>query len=529
MYAPICLEDYDHPLPVCKNVCQMARDGCAPIMRQYQFAWPDKFECDDLPEQGDPDRLCMHFLNASGDNTQKSTPALPTITAGGNVPGGQPRPAPPSGGCKCGCNKPLVSIPPSSKSWYNRGISAGDQPNCGVPCYDPYFDASKKTFAKFWIALWAGLCCASTFMTVTTFLIDMTRFKYPERPIIFLALCYFFVSLGYIIRLIAGHEAVACEKDLQIVRYGTTGPALCTIVFLLIYFFSMASSIWWVILSFTWFLAAGMKWGQEAIASYAQYFHLAAWLIPSVKTIAVLALSSVDGDPVSGICYVGNQNLDESAGVRAGPAHGLPHHRDVIPPGRIRVPHPDPESHQAGRDQDGQTGEVDAENRHLLSAVHGPSHHRGRVLLLRAAAPSCLGEGAGLPGLHAGLSAGLYCIHVEVLYVPSGGSNVRSLGLDRVNKGVLSRKGVFHGRSPKVPRSPPFVVYVAYPLQGSTQLTSQSSTSLLFLKPWDGREVPVPANLPFMCFLATKARLGKTDLFAHTLIAAKNGNGVFGE
>ncbi|XP_078701261.1 frizzled-8-like [Branchiostoma floridae x Branchiostoma belcheri] len=320
MYAPICLEDYDHPLPVCKNVCQMAKDGCAPIMSQYQFAWPERFECDDLPEQGDPDRLCMHFLNASGDNTQKSTPALPTITAGSNgVPGGQPRPAPPSGGCKCGCNNPLVSIPPSSKSWYNRGISAGDQPNCGVPCYDPYFDRSKKTFAKFWIALWAGLCCASTFMTVTTFLIDMTRFKYPERPIIFLALCYFFVSLGYIIRLIAGHEAVACEKDLQIVRYGTTGPALCTIVFLLIYFFSMASSIWWVILSFTWFLAAGMKWGQEAIASYAQYFHLAAWLIPSVKTIAVLAMSSVDGDPVSGICYVGNQNLDNLRGFVLAP------------------------------------------------------------------------------------------------------------------------------------------------------------------------------------------------------------------
>ncbi|NXG80217.1 FZD8 protein, partial [Baryphthengus martii] len=49
----------------------------------------------------------------------------------------------------------------------------------------------------------------------------------------------------------------------------------------------------WVILSLTWFLAAGMKWGNEAIAGYAQYFHLAAWLLPSVKSIAVLALSFV--------------------------------------------------------------------------------------------------------------------------------------------------------------------------------------------------------------------------------------------
>lgn len=125
------------------------------------------------------------------------------------------------------------------------------------------------------------------------------------------------VSIGYVIRLIVGHEGVACESGA--VRYETTGPAVCTVVFLLIYFFGMASSIWWVILSFTWFLAAGLKWGQEAIASYSQYFHLAAWLIPSVKSIAVLAMSSVDGDPIVGICYVGNQSLDNLRGFVLAP------------------------------------------------------------------------------------------------------------------------------------------------------------------------------------------------------------------
>ncbi|NXC38675.1 FZD8 protein, partial [Penelope pileata] len=62
-----------------------------------------------------------------------------------------------------------------------------------------------------------------------------------------------------------------------------------------------------------------MKWGHEAIAGYAQYFHLAAWLLPSVKSIAVLALSSVDGDPVAGICYVGNQSLENLRGFVLAP------------------------------------------------------------------------------------------------------------------------------------------------------------------------------------------------------------------
>jgi frizzled protein 5/8 len=95
-----------------------------------------------------------------------------------------------------------------------------------------------------WIALWSGLCFVSTLMTLTTFLIDTERFKYPERPIVFLSACYFMVSIGYLVRVILGHEEVACEGSM--IRYSSTGPVACTMVFLLVYFFGMASSIWWV-------------------------------------------------------------------------------------------------------------------------------------------------------------------------------------------------------------------------------------------------------------------------------------------
>ena len=68
----------------------------------------------------------------------------------------------------------------------------------------------------------------------------------------------------------------------------------------------MASSIWWVILTLTWFLAAGFKWSSEAIAHYSHYYHLIAWLLPCLQTVAILILKGIDGDPVSGICYVGH-------------------------------------------------------------------------------------------------------------------------------------------------------------------------------------------------------------------------------
>lgn len=196
-------------------------------------------------------------------------------------------------------------------------MHTGGIANCAMSCKGIYFSAEARNFTVFWIGSWSILCCISTLLTMITFFVDMQRFEYPERPIIFLSGCYLMISIGYIIRLIAGQEAVACNGDT--IRYQTTGPALCTIVFLLIYFFGMASSIWWVILSFTWFLAAGLKWGQEAIAKYSQYFHLVAWLIPSIKAVTILATSNIDGDQISGICYVGNQNLANLRGFVIAP------------------------------------------------------------------------------------------------------------------------------------------------------------------------------------------------------------------
>jgi frizzled 5/8 len=81
-------------------------------------------------------------------------------------------------------------------------------------------------------------------------------------------------------------------------------------IFLLIYFFGMASSIWWVVLSFTWFLSAALKWGNEAITKHSQYFHLAAWLLPTVQSVSVLLKNAIDGDPVAGICYVGTTSTE---------------------------------------------------------------------------------------------------------------------------------------------------------------------------------------------------------------------------
>ncbi|CAG9773188.1 unnamed protein product [Ceutorhynchus assimilis] len=282
-YAPICLSEYSEPLPPCRDMCRRAREGCEPIMTRYGLQWPERMKCDRFPEQGG-ELLCMDHPT---DNTSSTPRPMETQ-------------------CRCHCQKPLISLLETEISPlpFNRNVLG--VPNCAFPCKETFFSPEEKEFALIWISLWSGLCAASTLMTLITFFIETERFKYPDRPIVFVSACQFLVSVGYLIRVAVGHERVACEG--AIIRYTSSGPSLCTLVFLLVYFFGMASSSWWVILSLTWFLATGLKWGKEAIASYDRCFHVAAWIIPTLQTLGVLLSGAVDGDPVSGICYVGNMN-----------------------------------------------------------------------------------------------------------------------------------------------------------------------------------------------------------------------------
>jgi len=57
----------------------------------------------------------------------------------------------------------------------------------------------------------------------------------------------------------------------------------------------MAGSLWWCMLAITWFLSAGLQWGQEAIDGKATYLHSFVWGLASVQTAVVLTLRKVEG------------------------------------------------------------------------------------------------------------------------------------------------------------------------------------------------------------------------------------------
>ncbi|VEN48600.1 unnamed protein product [Callosobruchus maculatus] len=298
VFVPVCTI-LDRPLPPCRSLCLSARHGCEEFMNQFSFRWPDFLNCDNFPENPDnnipdPDQLCVGQNKISVNNT---TSAIE------NSYNHKQKNKTPYHGKDFGFVCPEQFKVPDVLE-YSFKVGNKVEKNCGAPCHLMFFEA-KRPFAKIWIGTWAFLCLLSCLFTVCTFLIDTNRFRYPERPIIFLSVCYMMVAVAYVIGFLAG-DSIACRepypskqnvKTESTITQGTKYE-LCTILFMTLYFFSMASSIWWVVLTLTWFLAAGLKWGHEAIEANSQYFHLAAWAIPAIKTISILAMGKVDGNTV---------------------------------------------------------------------------------------------------------------------------------------------------------------------------------------------------------------------------------------
>ena len=194
---------------------------------------------------------------------------------------------------------------------------------CGAPCNQILFSEPERSFLRKWTMCWSTLCFLSCFFTFITYLLDRKRFNYPEISIIYLSFCYIFISVAYIAGFFSGNSVSCNSNDVfsdenLVVTASDAAPNTvitqsvsqlgCTVSFAVLYYFTMASSLWWVILCSTWYLTAGLKWSHEAIANKAFLIHAIVWLIPLFLTSAILGVKGIEGDDLTGTCFVGTLN-----------------------------------------------------------------------------------------------------------------------------------------------------------------------------------------------------------------------------
>ncbi|XP_072858536.2 protein smoothened [Pogona vitticeps] len=279
VYMPKC-EDGKVELPS-QSLCQATRGPCTIVERER--GWPDFLKCttDRFPKDC-PNEFQKIKFNNSGQ-----------------------------------CEPPLVRTD-NPKSWYE------DVEGCGIQCQNPLFTEKEHREMHVYIAAFSSVTIFCTFFTLATFVVDWKNSnRYPAVILFYVNACFFMGSIGWLAQFMDGaRREIVCRAD-GTMRLGepTSNETLsCVIIFVIVYYSLMSGVIWFVMLTYAWhtsFKALGTTY--QPLAGKTSYFHLVTWSIPFVLTVAILAVAQVDGDSVSGICFVGYKNYHYRAGFVLAP------------------------------------------------------------------------------------------------------------------------------------------------------------------------------------------------------------------
>ncbi|GMR54247.1 hypothetical protein PMAYCL1PPCAC_24442 [Pristionchus mayeri] len=283
VFEPMCPEQMPQAVTACRSVCEEVKRECVSIIEEFGLSWPELLECSKFPAHPD---LCMQPSNDMGHS------ARPTSLS-------------------------LFPRHPSSQSCPSFLVDTDeDDPMapCALPCKgDVLFSVIHKAQLQKWLSGVAIASCAFSAFAFLTFLIDRSRFRFPEKCIFYLSLCYLCYSIPFLVVGLDPQMQPACSQmhhDGQPphLLQQQVDSSLCTLSFFLTYYFSMAAALWWFMFAFTWYLSATRKWVPESLEAASIRVHVVAWFGPIVAAIVVVMTHSVDSSELTGLCGVGNTN-----------------------------------------------------------------------------------------------------------------------------------------------------------------------------------------------------------------------------
>ncbi|XP_028305671.1 protein smoothened [Gouania willdenowi] len=277
VYMPKC-ENGHVELPS-QSLCLATRRPCSIV--DQERGWPNFLKCDQFPV-GCSNEVQKLKFNISGQ-----------------------------------CEAPLVKTDIQS-SWYK------DVEGCGIQCDNPLFTEEEHNDMHAYIAYFGTITLLCTFFTLATFLADWKNSnRYPAVILFYINACFFVGSIGWLAQFLDGaRKEIVCKSDntMRLGEPSSSETLSCVTTFIIVYYSLMSGVIWFVMLTYAWhtsFKALGTT--QQPLTGRTSYFHMVTWSIPFVLTVAILAIAEVDGDSVSGICFVGYKNYRYRAGFVLAP------------------------------------------------------------------------------------------------------------------------------------------------------------------------------------------------------------------
>lgn len=278
---PLCSPNVPRPVPPCKSLCESVKRDCFhdPV---FSKLWPSFLNCDALPEP-EKQGLCMQAPEEFTVIKQLPTRPVPAWNVSWNV-------------------RKFSHILNVSAASCPSNFTLNSLEECVPQCgYDSMYSSKQKEVAELLILLLSSVCFIFTLLSLVTFWAETTRFGFPEKPIIFLTLCYNLLSVCYLERIIfhdPRSERLLDDKNDKICL--STSPCLAS--FITTSYLTLSAGTWWLIFGFCWYLTTNKKWSCEALEKKSGLFHVLAWILPIIPPISALLSSGVKTHELTGFC-----------------------------------------------------------------------------------------------------------------------------------------------------------------------------------------------------------------------------------
>ncbi|CAK1586687.1 unnamed protein product [Parnassius mnemosyne] len=284
-FAPLCSEQVSGSVSACRALCETVAEDCK---EQIKLLVPAvTLDCAVFPDSA-VRKLCMRPPNASELYTEPQPPSRWPFHDHELREHGCP---------------PAYTRAPTGECW----------PACGQ--HARYTQADKKS-AEIWMNTIAWFSLVSTSFALLTFCAEPSRYRYPERPVVWMAACHAIVAMAHVTRSWLGPKAVSCSGGTLAVD-GLASPT-CVAFFSLTYYFTLAADAWFANACVAWYLTAASEWSTEALERAAAYLHAVAWGWAGAWTAAALALRRVTADELIGTCGISDAAAAALIGVPRG-------------------------------------------------------------------------------------------------------------------------------------------------------------------------------------------------------------------
>lgn len=270
VFIPVCIDEVPGTIPACKNLCETVRNDCQPHLETIRHQWPAELNCERFPS---PPDLCVQ------------RPALEKIEF--------PH-----------LNHSILNDVPVSTAYSHcpprfASVDETCSPLCNV---DAFYRKDDKNFTQMWTVTWACVSLLATALTLLTYCMDRSRFRYPERPILFLSCCCLLYSCIILLKILIGSSVFICDGEHLVVK--SSDNMLCALSSFILQYLAMAIRMWWLVFCICWYLHATCEWSNESLTELSSWFHGIVYSLSIIPPLLALLTGHIVADELTESCTI---------------------------------------------------------------------------------------------------------------------------------------------------------------------------------------------------------------------------------